>query len=223
MNKPVLVYCYDAYCGWCYGFSAVIKAVAEKYQDRIRFEVLSGGMILEEEPAHISVMAGYIKEAYKTVEEYSGVRFGADYLWHIFNPGESDWYPHSEMPAIAFCIFKEHFPDQQVVIASDIQQALYAEGRDLCDPEAYRHLCERYELSFDLFFEKLHQERYKDLAKYEFAQVKQLQVTGFPTVLLQVSASKFYLVGRGYTDQQTLEARIQKVLDSEFNPVAASE
>jgi putative protein-disulfide isomerase len=42
--------------------------------------------------------------------------------------------------------------------------------------------------------------------------VKQLQVTGFPCVLIQVSDSRFYLVGSGYTDYETLKGRIDKVL-----------
>ena len=32
--KPLLYYCYDAYCGWCYGFSTVIKQIAADYKDK---------------------------------------------------------------------------------------------------------------------------------------------------------------------------------------------
>jgi len=32
-------------------------------------------------------------------------------------------------------------------------------------------------------------------------------------MLLQVSDSKFYLLGRGYTDYETMKARIDKVLE----------
>ena len=31
--QPVIYYCYDAYCGWCYGFSPVIKKIADEYKD----------------------------------------------------------------------------------------------------------------------------------------------------------------------------------------------
>jgi len=44
------------------------------------------------------------------------------------------------------------------------------------------------------------------------ALVKQLQVTGFPAVFLQVSDSKFYLLSRGYTDYETLKKGIDQVL-----------
>ena len=36
---PTLIYCYDAYCGWCYGFSNVMVRVFEKYKNEIREEI----------------------------------------------------------------------------------------------------------------------------------------------------------------------------------------
>lgn len=208
----VLYYCYDAYCGWCYGFSSVINKLASEHADIFEIEVLSGGMIPEGNPPHISVTAGYIQKAYKTVEELTGVKFGEDYLWHIFNPEKSDWYPSSEKPAIALCIFKEYFPDLQVQFAGDLQYSLHYEGRDLCDNEAYCHLLDKYNLPDEEFYAKLKSEAYKEKAHYEFALVKQFQVTGFPTIFLQQNESKFYLLARGYTDYKTLQENLEKCL-----------
>lgn len=210
--KPTIVYCYDAYCGWCYGFSPVIRTIATLYADRFHFEVLSGGMILPDEPRPISVMAEFIKGAYKNVEELSGIRFGEDYLWHIFNADQSDWFPHSEKPAIAMCIFKEIHPDQQVFFAADLQYALHFEGRDLCDNEAYRHLLDKYGIDADDFYAKLGSDEYKQKAYYEFALCKQLQVSGYPTLLMQVSETKFFLLARGFTEQNAVVQRIEAVL-----------
>lgn len=212
MIQPTIYYCYDAYCGWCYGFSKVMVRLAEEYGGRVVFDVLSGGMIFDEEPQHIGAMAGYISEAYKNVEELAGVKFGEDYLWHIKNPGDSDWYPESTTPAVALCIFKEYLPEQAVVLAAELQYALHYEGRDLTDKEAYRHLVHKYNIPEEEFFAKLKSEEYREKAYYEFALVKQLQVTGFPSVLMQVSESKFFLLGRGYTDYETMKGRIDKVL-----------
>jgi putative protein-disulfide isomerase len=212
METPVVIYCYDAYCGWCYGFSPVIKKISDEYKHKLTFEVLSGGMIITDEPRHIRVTAGYIQKAYKTVEEYTGVKFGPDYLWHINNPEMSDWFPSSEKPAIAMCVFKEYYPARQVEFASDLQYALHYEGRDLCDNEAYRHLLEKYSIPPEDFYTGLASPAYKEKAYYEFALVKQLQVTGFPAVLMQVNESKFYLLARGYTDYETLKSRMEEVL-----------
>lgn len=214
MKKPVLVYCYDAYCGWCYGFSSVINKIAHKYADQLDIDVLSGGMILPEKPAHIKISAGYILNAYPDVEKLTGVKFGEDYLWHIRNPEESDWYPNSEKPAIALCIFKEFYPDRALEFATDLQYALHFEGRDLTDNEAYLHLLEKYSIQSEIFFEKLGSEEYKEMAYYEFSLMKQLQVNGYPTVFIQTDDLKFTMVARGYTDYDTLKERMDAVLSN---------
>ncbi|MEO6405594.1 MAG: DsbA family protein [Ferruginibacter sp.] len=210
--KPALIYCYDAYCGWSFGFSPIIKKIAEEYKEMLDLEVLSGGMILPEKPVHIKVSANYILNAYKNVEELTGIKFGEDYLWHIKNPDDSDWHPNSEKPAIAMCIFKEIYPDRVIEFATDLQYALHYEGRDLTDDEAYRHLLEKYSINEEMFYTKLHSEEYKEMAYYEFSLMKQLQVDGYPAVFIQTGELKFHLVARGYTDYDTLKERIEKVL-----------
>ena len=207
-----LIYCYDAYCGWCYGFSQVMKKLNSEYKNKLEIEVLSGGMILPQEPVPIIATADYINNTYKNVEELTGIKFGEDYLWHVKHPQQSDWYPSSEKPAIALCIFKEYFPDQQVNFAADIQYALHFEGRDLTDDEAYRLVLEKYNFPTEDFYEKLNEEKYKENAYYEFALCRQLQVTGFPALFLQISETKFHLLARGYTDYETLNHRLQDVL-----------
>lgn len=207
-----IIYCYDAYCSWCYGFSNVIKRIAEEYKDKFRFEVLSGGMILPETPQPISLIAPYMQETYKTVEERTGVKFGEDFLFHINRPEESDWFPSSEKPAIALCIFKELYPESAIEFASDLQYALNFEGRDLTDNEAYRHLLEKYELEPDEFYTKLQDPAYKEKANHEFQLVKQLKVDSFPQVLLQISDSKFYLLAKGYTEYETLKTTLESIL-----------
>lgn len=210
--RPLLIYCYDAYCGWCYGFSPVIKRIYEEYKEQFEFDVLSGGMILPEQPRHFGPMAKYIQGAYKRAEELTGIKFGDDFLWHVFHPDETDWFPSSEMPAIALCIFKEYQPGKAVLMAADLQYALNYEGRDLTDKEAYRYLLPKYNIPEEEFYAKLKSEEYKEKAHYEFALIKQLQVDGFPAVFMQVSDTKFYLLAKGYTDYESLKERIEKIL-----------
>ena len=219
----MLFYCYDAYCGWCYGFSPVIRKIAENYRDRLDMEVLSGGMIGSQEAGPIGLTASYIQSAYKKVEQVTGIKFGPDYLWHIFNPDKSDWAPSSEKPAVALCIFKEFHPDLQVAFAADLQQALYAEGRDLCDDEAYRLLLEKYQISTAVFYSRLHSKEYKDKAYAEFELVKKLQVNYFPALLLQATESRFYLVARGYTDYNTVSANLDSILAQVLSPAGQTD
>jgi putative protein-disulfide isomerase len=211
--QPLLIYCYDAYCGWCYGFSPVMKKVMDRFNTELSIEVLSGGMMVDEAVAPIEKIAPYIQGAYQRVEEMTEVKFGDDFLWHINHPELSDWVMNSEKPAIALCIFKEYYPERQLEFASDLQYALNYEGRDLDDNEAYLHLLEKYSIQPEPFYEKLQSDEYKEAAFYEFALCRQLQVTGFPAVLLQLADSKFHLLSRGYTSYEEMEERIATVLN----------
>jgi len=210
--QPLLIYCYDAYCGWCYGFSPVMKQITETFKDELTVEVLSGGMMIEDTVAPIEKIGPYIQGAYRRVEELTGVKFGEDFLWHINNPEQSDWVMNSEKPAIALCIFKEYYPERQLEFASDMQYALNYEGRDLDDNEAYRHLLEKYSIQPEAFYNKLSSEEFKEMAYYEFALCKQLQVDAFPAVLMQTSETKFHLLAKGYTAYDALAERITAVL-----------
>ncbi len=207
-----IIYCYDAYCGWCYGFSPVIKKIAADFKDQLDIEVLSGGMMVGEGIMPIEKIGPYIASAYKRVEDLTGIRFGEDFLWHVQNPDKSDWVMNSEKPAIALCILKEYYPERQLEFATDLQYALNYEGRDLDDDEAYRHLLDKYNIQPEAFYKKLHAEEYKEMAYYEFTLVKQLQVNGYPTVFIQTGETKFVMVARGYTDYADVKTRIDQVL-----------
>jgi putative protein-disulfide isomerase len=185
--------------------------LAENYPS-LQVEVLSGGMILAEKPVPIAATAGYIQKAYPTVEELTGIKFGADYLWHINNPDLSDWFPHSEKPAIALCIFKEYYPERQVEFAATCNTLyILKEGiLQMMKPTAIS--LEKYSIQPEVFYTKLKSEEYKEQAYYEFQLCKQLQVTGYPCVLLQHSETKFTLLARGFTDYETLSARLNAAL-----------
>ncbi len=210
--KPAIIYCYDAYCGWCYGFSTVIKKIATAYKDQLDVEVLSGGMMIGDYVMPIEKVAPFIQDEYKKVEELAGVKYGDDFLWHINNPDKSDWVMNSEKPAIALCILKEYYPERQLEFAIDLENALKYQGRDLDDDEAYRHLLDKYNIQPEAFYIKLKSDEYKEMAHYEFALMKQLQVNGYPTVFIQTGESKFVMVARGFTDFDTLKQRIDNVL-----------
>jgi putative protein-disulfide isomerase len=97
-----------------------------------------------------------------------------------------------------------------------MQHALHFEGRDLTDNEAYRHLLEKYAIPSEEFYDKLVDEKYKEAAYYEIALCKQLQVTAFPALLMQVSDSKFHLLARGYTDFEMMDEVIARVMEEYF-------
>ncbi|MDF3076233.1 MAG: DsbA family protein [Sphingobacteriaceae bacterium] len=209
MEKLKIIYVYDALCGWCYGFSPVIKSIYDHQQERFDFEVLSGGMMLGDRSGPVGVVAAFIQTAYKTVEQTTGIVFGEPFLSQL-ERGEMIF--DSEKPAIALSTFKSYQPDKAIVFAHDIQNSLYFEGRDLNDDDVYRYHAVNFGIDPDEFVYKMQMEEFKQAAYYDFALARQLGVTGYPAVLLQNKEEHFYLLARGFTDLETLEARIENVL-----------
>lgn len=209
MQKLKIIYVYDALCGWCYGFSPVIKSIYEHKQDQFDFEVLSGGMMLGDRSGPIGVVASYIKTAYKRVEETTSITFGEGFLTHL---ERGELVLDSEKPAIALSAFKSYQSEKAILFAHDLQDCLYHDGRDLNDDDVYRYLAVNYGIDPDEFAYKMQQEEFKKAAYYDFALAKQLQVSGYPAVLLQNADNHFYLLTSGFADLQTIEARIDSVL-----------
>lgn len=212
---PTLIYCYDAYCGWCYGFSRVMEQVEIQYRDQLVLEVLSGGLLISAIPQPIQKMAPYLVQAYPVVEERTGIRFGKDFLWHLHHPQESDWVLSSEKAAIALCIFKEMRPEYQVAFASALQYALYYQGRDLCDDQAYPSVLMPFTIPTQEFLQKLHEPEYKTKAYQEFEFCKRLQVSGFPALFLQTGENTFYAIANGYTEYEIIRQRLDNLLQSQ--------
>lgn len=206
--KPKIIYVYDALCGWCYGFSPVILAVHENYSDDFDFEVLSGGMVLGDRIGPIGRVAAFIREGYKTVEETTGIIFGQPFL-HNLEKGEMIF--DSEMPAIALSVFKSLLPTKAVEFAHHLQSSIYFDGKHPNDMELYRYLAVNFGIDPDEFEGKMNETKFKEAAHYDFALAKQLQVNGYPAVLIQQSESKFYMIARGYTDYESMELRISNV------------
>src|SRR6188768_1553004 len=107
---PVLHYIYDALCGWCFGFSPVVQTLYDKYQDKLQFDVLCGGMIPPECAQPFSAKAGFIASAYKQVEEFTGRHFGEAYLDFVFHPEKCPWKEESLTPAIVLNLLKAAQP-----------------------------------------------------------------------------------------------------------------
>lgn len=207
--KFSFIYVYDALCGWCYGFSPVIKQIYEKHKDDLDFEVISGGMILGDRQGPISQVRDLIKSHYPHVEQTAGVIFGEPFL-NVLEVGEQ--YQSSEKPAIALAVFKSYFPDRAILFSKDMQEAIYQFGKDLNHDQNYLPLVAAYHINPDEFLEKLNSEEFKQAAYYDFALAKQLQVTGYPAAFIKTSDNNFYMIAKGYTDLATMELRIENVL-----------
>lgn len=209
MEKPVVFYVYDALCGWCYGFSPVMKQFYERHRDVCEFQTVSGGMVRGDRIGPIGEVAPYIKDAYKRVEEYSGVRFGEPFLNGILNEGSAIFT--SEPAAIAMAVFRTHLSDRTVEFAHALQQAVYRDGIRPAEYESYGAYAAQFGLNADDFVAQMRQPAMAEAARQDYQLAAQLGVNGFPTVIL-LRNDTLYTLTRGFAPLETLEAAFQKAL-----------
>lgn len=209
MMKPVkILYVYDPLCGWCFGFSSVIKNLAENYAFDFEFDVISGGMIVgEREGVLAPQMADYILNTIPRLEAHTGVKFGESYKQQI---ASGSLYQSSVKPSIALCVFKDHFPDKAVAFASVIQNVQFVEGQSLEEDQTYLSLITPYNIAPYPFLEQLNSEEYRSKAYEEFNYARQLGVSGFPAVIA-VHKDKYYLVSNGYQSYEQLQPVFEKL------------
>jgi putative protein-disulfide isomerase len=215
MQKLKIVYVYDAHCSWCYAFSGEMKKFYEKYKSELDFEVISGGMVINEQVGQIrNISPQALLNIYGRITEMTGTKFGDDYLEKV---GKGDLYANSEIPAVALSVFKSHQPENAIHYAHALQNQLFVQNKKVNDSSLYHELAEQFELDGGTFVENMREDKYQQAARYDFALSRQLEVTGYPQVLVQTDETHFYLVARGYTPADVLESRVQTIMEKTAN------
>ena len=211
MEKKKIIYVYDAHCSWCYAFSGEMKKLHNKYQNQLDFEVISGGMVVGDRVGLVKDMmpTKNLLAIYDRIMQMTGTAFGKDYLAKV---EKGEVYVNSEIPAIALSVFKSYNKDQVVDFAHQLQHQLFVEAKSVNDENIYRDLATEFGVDGEEFIEKMKSDTYREAARYDFALGRQLQVTGYPQVLVQVGETQFYLIAKGWTDFGTLEGRLNQVL-----------
>ena len=210
-NKPLILYFYDAMCGWCYGFSPVISKAADIFENDFDFIAVSGGMITGENIQPISGISDFIKNTYPGVEKTTGITFGDAYLKLV---DDGTYMVNSIKPSIAMTVFKSFLPFKSVEFAGDLLRAHMGQGRDLNTREIYLELSEKYKIDADLFLQRLNQEEFHRRTAIEFEEVKKAGITGFPAVAVKYQED-YFLIGRGYMNYEELAKRLL-VADDNF-------
>jgi putative protein-disulfide isomerase len=214
-----LIYIYDALCGWCYGFSPVIRRFQAEHSDQFTFEVFSGGMMTGPRIQPIATSMSYIESAYKVVEQRTGVRFGQAYFDRILGPGT--YLSDSTKPGQAMTLFKAiqvgNAHQQQIAFAATLQNALYYDGIDLNENSHYGSLVADFGIDPDVFVARLDDEAIRQQTEQEFRLVAAMQIGGFPAVVVEHN-DELFLAAQGYVSYETLCATVERITARQSPP-----
>jgi len=209
MKKVKIIYVYDAICGWCFGFSPTMAKLQTHYQDKIDFEIVSGGLRIGSNVGTINETGAYVKSAYKTVENTCGVKFGDAFINGTLQKGTM--VLNSLPPAIALCIMKEKYPEKSFEFAGLLHKMIYVDGIEPENYEAYGTYASTFGYDKTEFNQKMKDSTYIKKAYKDFEYAQQLGANSFPTVLLEKDG-KIETIINGFA---TFD-RAKKLIDSKL-------
>lgn len=202
-----LVYVWDAYCGWCYGFSGSLRTLHENHPE-LPLTVVSGGLFVGERSLPIKQYP-HIPEANKRISELTGVVFGEGYQELLAN---GSFVLDSEGAAIGFSALRSMAPQQVLSFASSMQHAFYYEGKSLSEVETFREIAIAHDLDPDVLTERMKEKATINDAYADFAKVHQLNVSGYPSLLLK-KGDEYMSLGGGAMTAEKLEDRLKEILE----------
>jgi len=209
-KKVKVTYFYDALCGWCFGIHPALSKLYQKHQHNVEFEVISGGLFLNENAGKINDVAPHIKNgAYKLVEERTKVKFGEAFLSDLLGKGDNTL--DSLPPAIALCIVKESYPERAMEFAASLTRAVYEDGINSIDINTYTKYATKIGFAENIFQEKMHDKRYKTMAKQDFLSYQRSGVRGFPTLMIE-SQKGLSIMAQGQSSFSDMDRQLSQYL-----------
>lgn len=196
-----LIYAWDAYCGWCYGFSKTIRSLHENHPE-LPLTVLSGGLFIGNRTLSIGSFP-HIPEANKRISQLTGVKFGPAYEELL---SEGSFVLDSERAAIGFNALLSLAPDRAIYLASAMQHAFYYEGMSLSDPGTFYKIAMANNIDPDAVLKLLVDPAAVRAARADFAKVRQLGINSFPSLLLR-NGNKLISLG-GAMSIEEIEERL---------------
>ncbi|WP_101773832.1 DsbA family protein [Peptostreptococcus faecalis] len=204
-NTSSLIYVWDPYCGWCYGFSKSIQALHENHPE-LPLTILSGGLFTGDRKKPISTMS-YIEESNKRITDITGAKFGEKYQDLI---DEGSFIMDSDMAAKGFSTLRFFAPERAYYLASAMSQAFYNEGKSLSDPNTYREIAIANNLNPDDVVSRFESEISTKDANSDFIKTRELGVHSYPTLILKKD-DKFIELGVGDMNLERLEKKLKSI------------
>jgi putative protein-disulfide isomerase len=201
-----LVYFADPMCSWCYGFSPVIAALAERFEGRLPVAVVMGGLRAGNTEAMRPEDKGMIRDAWTRVGAASGQPFDFSFF-------DREGFIYDTEPACrAVVTARRLLPRMALPFMARIQQAFYAENRDMTAAEEIAGVAE--EAGFDRagFGEAFAAQETRTETVRDFMTAESLGIRGFPTVIAGSEEKGYALLTNGFRPLEDLAEPLERWL-----------
>ncbi len=204
MDAPHLVYFADPMCSWCWGFAPAIEAVAGAYRRRLPVRVVMGGLRPGTEQSMTEEARAQIRHHWEAVNHASGQPFDYSILAH------EGFIYDTDPAARAVVLARRVDPATALSFLGRLQQAFYAQGRDITAPSVLADLADAHGFDRAAFEAGLDDQDLKQETWRDYAVSQRAGVTGFPTLIVgPQSDGSFAMVSQGFNSLAPVAARIE--------------
>ena len=192
-----LVYVADPMCSWCWGFSPVIEALAERFAEQAPISLLMGGL----RPYNTEPMADKDRAMFREHWEHVAERTGQPFDFAFFDRAE---FTYDTEPASRAVVTAQALkPGSGLDMLKAVQHAFYAENRDVTDEDVLAEIADEEGFPSEAFASALASESAKAATREGFITSGNAGIRGFPTLLAGSAGSGYTMLTHGY---QPLEA-----------------
>jgi putative protein-disulfide isomerase len=186
------LYFADPMCSWCYGFSPVISALAERFEGRMGLQLVMGGLRAGNTAPMRQQDKDYIREAWTRVGAASGQAFDFSFF-------AREGFVYDTEPACrAVVTARRLLPRLALPFMARVSQAFYAENRDMTSAEEIAAVAEEAGLDRQQFDETFLAPATRNDTFQDFLVAQELGIRGFPTLIAGSEAKGYALVTNGF-------------------------
>ncbi|HXE68941.1 MAG TPA: DsbA family protein [Hyphomicrobiaceae bacterium] len=210
-----LIYVADPMCSWCYGFAPVISALGERFAARLPLRLMMGGLRAGNTEVMRAADKDYVRQAWTQVGAATGQPFDMSFF-------ERESFSYDTEPACrAVVTVRRLQPALALAFMAPIQQAFYAENRDMTSANEISRVAEEAGLARQAFAATFSAPATRNETFRDFLTAQELGIRGFPTLIAGSRAKGYALVTNGYRPLEDLLEPLERWLAGGA-PVTAS-
>jgi len=207
MSDIRLVYFADPMCSWCYGFSPVISALADRFDGRLALHLIMGGLRAGNTEAMRLEDKQYIRDAWKRVAATTGQPFDMGFL------ARENFVYDTEPACRAVVTARRLMPKLTLSFMARIQQAFYAENRDVTAADEIAAVAEEAGFDREQFSAAFAAPETQNETFRDFLTAQELGIRGFPTLIAGSETKGYALLTNGYRPLEDLADPLERWLD----------
>jgi len=201
-----LVYFADPMCSWCYGFSPVIAALAERFESRLPLDLVMGGLRAGNESPMRAEDKDYIRNAWTRVGAATGQPFDMAFF-------DREGFVYDTEPACrAVVTARRLMPRMALPFMARVQHAFYAENRDVTAAGELSQVAEEAGLDRTRFGETFAAAETRNETFRDFLTTQALGIHGFPTLIAGSEERGYALLSNGFRHLEELAEPLERWL-----------